>query len=71
MNVVKLNDDSTAINPDVVLEEAKGEYSEVFILGYDNDGALDVRSSTNWDVKSILFAIEQFKNKMLNGDYRG
>ena len=69
MKVVDLNSDP-ARNPDVVLEKAKGHYETVVVVGYDKDGVLDVRGSTNQDVKSILFMMEQFKNKLLNGDYK-
>ena len=69
MKVVDLNRDP-AKDPDVVLEKAKGVYESVLIVGYDKDGVLDVRGSTNQDAKSILFMLEQFKSKLLNGDYK-
>lgn len=69
MKVVELNNEP-ARNPDVVLEKAKGQYESVVVIGYDNEGILDVRASTNQDAKSILFMMEQFKNKLLNGDYK-
>ena len=68
--VVDLRNDP-ATNPDVVLEKAVGEYESVLIIGYDKDGVLDARASLNQDAKSILFMLEQFKNKLLNGDYQG
>jgi len=64
--VIKLN---AALDPDVVLEEAKGQYQNVFIIGYDHDGLLDIRASLDFDCKSVVFAFEQFKLKLLNGDY--
>ena len=69
MKVVDLNSDP-ARNPDVVLEKATGQCESVVVIGYDNEGILDVRASTNQDAKSILFMMEQFKNKLLNGDYK-
>ena len=69
MRVVSINGGRKSDNPDIVLDKAIGQFSEVFVLGYDKDGTLDARSSTNWDAKSILFAIECFKAKLLNGDY--
>lgn len=69
MKVVDIKQNRKSDNPDVVLDRAIGQFSEVFILGYDENGILDARSSTNWDTKSILFAIECFKAKLLNGDY--
>lgn len=69
MKVVELNNEP-ARNPDVVLDKGKGVYESVLILGYDKDGLLDARASTNQDAKSILFMLEQFKSNLLNGDYK-
>ncbi len=66
-NVIKFNH---AIDPDVVLENAKNEFESVIIIGYDHEGNLDVRASLNIDHKEILFMIERFKQKLLNGDYQ-
>ncbi len=69
MPVVKFYPKEAAKNPDNVLEQAVGVYDEVFIIGYDKDGKLDVRASTNFQVREIFFALEAFKFKVLNGDY--
>lgn len=68
-DIVKFNKEKTAEFPDHVLEKSKGNYKSVFVIGWDNDGILDVRSTTNLDQKEILWMIEVFKNKLLNGDY--
>lgn len=68
-NVTKFYPKDAAKNPDNVLEQAVGVYDEVFIIGYDKDGALDVRSSTNFTTASIVFALEVFKTKLFLGDY--
>lgn len=68
-DVVKIYPEGSAKNPDAVLEQAVGEYESVFIIGWSKDGAMDVRSSTNLECKDILWLIEVFKKKMLNGDY--
>lgn len=57
------------ISADEVLKKAKGCYSDALIIGYDKDGALDVRSSSCLDHKDCLFLIELFKHKLLTGDY--
>ena len=58
-----------AKKPDNVLEMAKGEYDSLFIIGYDNDGNLDARGTTNINNTEVLWLIELFKIKLLNGDY--
>ena len=67
--VVKFYPADAAKNPDNVLEQAVGIYDQVAVIGYDKDGQLDVRASTNFQVREIFFALEAFKFKVLNGDY--
>lgn len=67
--VVKFYPEGAANNPDNVLEQAVGVYDQVFIIGYDKDGKLDVRSSLNFELSQIFFALGAFKFKVLNGDY--
>lgn len=66
---VDINKNQPAVNPDTVIESAKGQYESVLVLGYDDNGALDARASLNLQAKDILFLIESFKLKLLSGDY--
>ncbi len=68
-NVVKLYPHNAASNPDAVLEQAVGAYSQIFLIGYDKNDNLDVRASTNFKMREIIFALEVFKFKILNGEY--
>lgn len=67
--VVKFYPADAAKNPDNVLEQAVGVYDQVFTIGYNKDGILEVRASTNFQVREIFFALDAFKFKVLNGDY--
>ena len=58
-----------AKKPDNVLEMAKGNYESLFIIGYDTNGNLDARGTTNINNAEVLWLIELFKVKLLNGDY--
>jgi len=69
MSVVKFYPKNAADNPDNVLEQAVGEYSEVLIIGWDKGGFLDVRSNKGLQAKDCLWLIEQFKMKLIRGDY--
>ncbi len=69
MKVVKFYPKDSAEKPDLVLEQAIGNYGEVLLIGYDKAGDFDVRSSTNWKTADILFAVETFKMKLIRGDY--
>mgnify|MGYP003660787767 FL=1 len=55
---------------DTVLDEAKGNYTSVLVIGWDNEGYLDVRSTNNLDQKDCLYLAQMFSNKLLNGDYK-
>ena len=58
-----------ADNPDVVLEEAKGNYGNIFIIGFDKEGELDVRSDTKTTQEQVIWMLDKFKHKLMNGDY--
>jgi len=68
-NIVKFYGSNAADNPDAVLEQAVGCYESLIIIGYDKDGRLDPRASTNIKQDDILWLIESFKSKMMSGDY--
>ena len=68
-NVVKIYPAGSAKDPDAVLEQAVGNYGSVLLVGWDQEGRLDVRSSTNLDHKEILWLIEVFKQKLVVGDF--
>lgn len=69
--VVKFYPANAAKNPDAVLEQAVGVYDQVFVIGYDKDGFLEVRSSLNFEMRDIFFAMEAFRHKVLSGEYGG
>ena len=64
--IVKIH---AAKDPDHVLTKAIGEFETVVILGYGADGMLDVRTSTNMCHREILWVLDTFRHKLLNGDY--
>lgn len=68
-NVIKIYPAGSAKDPDAVLDQASGNYGSVLVIGWDREGSLDVRSSTNLDHKEILWLIEVFKQKLVSGDY--
>lgn len=68
-DIIKMYPPGSAERPDAVLEQSIGNYDQVLIIGYDSAGQMDVRSSTNISCRDILWLIETFKQKMINGDY--
>lgn len=68
-SVVKFYPKGSAKNPDIVLERSLGQYESVLIMGYDTEGRFDVRSSTNLNASDMLWLIEWFKARLMDGDY--
>ena len=69
-NVRKFYPKDAAKIADNVLEQAMGQYGSLLILGYDHEGQMDVRASLDLsDGGDILWLLEVFKSKLLNGDY--
>ena len=58
-NVVNLMpEDATA---DEVLDDSKGSFKDVLILGWDEEGVLNAKSTASLDLKEIVYMIEVFK----------
>ena len=58
-----------SLDADTVLNDAKGNYTSVLVIGWDKEGYLDTRSTNNLDQKDCLYLAQMFSNKLLNGDY--
>jgi hypothetical protein len=68
-NVVPFIQKNAAKDPDVVLEQAIGDYQSVVIIGWDKNGKLDPRASLDLTQRDIHWMLSVFQQKMLNGDY--
>lgn len=69
-DVVKFYPKDSAKDADNVIEQALGRYSEVLIIGYDKDGQFDARATLGLkDGGDCLWLVEQFKLKLLMGDF--
>ncbi len=70
MSIVKFYPKDAAKDADSVLEQALGAFSEVLIIGWDNEGLLDARATLGLkDGGDMLWLVEIFKTKLLAGDY--
>lgn len=67
--VIKFYGKDAAKDPNAVLEQARGEFQNVLILGWNQEGYLEARSDTNMNLKDILFMVELFKAKLMTGEY--
>lgn len=56
------------LDPDKVLEKAKGEYQKVLILGVSKEGKF-LAASSHCEVGELLLLARKFEHKLLSGDY--
>ena len=54
---------------DEILEDSKGSYKDVLILGWDEGGMLNAKSTTSLDVKDLLYMIEIFKSVVITAGH--
>lgn len=57
------------LDPDNVLESAKGNYKNVLLLGWNNDGEFDARAGGGASLQDCQYFASLFAHKVLNGDY--
>jgi len=55
------------LDPDLVLENAKGELEGVILIGYDKDGE-EYFASTYADGGDVLWLLERMKLRLLKGE---
>jgi hypothetical protein len=48
-----------------VLEECKGDFEHVLVIGWTPDDALTAKSTTSMDMKEIIYLIEVFKQAII------
>lgn len=68
-NVVKFYPMNAAENPDYVLEQALGAYKEVFIIGTNEEGHMEIRGTLGLTKARMIFLMESFKFNLLAGVY--
>lgn len=69
MKLVDLHPVEPSDDPDKVLEDAKGIYRTVVLIGWNMEDRLEFRSSSNQLNKDILWLITLLQHKIMNGDY--
>lgn len=68
-NISKFYPRDAAKNPDMVLEQAIGEYEHVLILGIRHDGAVEARLDLGFEDQDMMYVMEQFKHDFLSGRF--
>jgi hypothetical protein len=57
--------DDSLINPDNVLKRSMGHFENIILIGTNEDGHMEVRSSLNLTVKDMLWMLEMTKQNIL------
>ncbi len=65
--VVKLYPANAAKDPDAVLEQAIGQFKDVIVVGFDENGDIDLRASLGLDERDVIWLFELAKAQMLIG----
>lgn len=60
---------NAAIDPNVVLGEAKDAFDSLVLIGWGKNGELDARASLNLTSADIHWLVPVFQQKLLRGDY--
>lgn len=58
-----------SLDPDIVLEKAKGEYDIVIIAGIEKDGAFTLRHGGEGNLAEAAYLLQLGVHKIMNGDY--
>jgi len=64
-NIIKL--EFASEKPDVMLENAKGKYKTILILGYDHDGKMQYTADTKVTAEGAVWLMESVKLALLEG----
>ena len=52
-----------------MLDECKGEFEQILVLGWTEEGMMSAKSTTSLDVKEIIYMIEVFKSVIISAGH--
>lgn len=65
-DITKFYPRNAAENPDVVLEKAIGQFSQVVVIGIDPYGVIGVCASLGLSDEKVIYLMERFKHDLLS-----
>tara|TARA_R100001369_G_scaffold73170_1_gene101676 strand:+ start:54 stop:278 length:225 start_codon:yes stop_codon:yes gene_type:complete len=68
-NVIHINPPETTANE--ILEICKDKYTDLLVVGWDDNDNLSARASSSLDNKELLYIVELFKIAILNANVEG
>ena len=54
---------------DEVLDDCKGEFEQILVLGWTEEGMMSAKSTSSLDVKEIIYMIEVFKSVVISAGH--
>ena len=69
--IVDISQAKESDNPNFVLESAMDNYECLVVIGYNKDGFLEARGSTNMKQVELNWMLDQFKHSLLVGEFEG
>ena len=68
-NVIHINPPQASANE--ILDICKDQYTDLLVVGWDEDDNLSARASSALDNKDLLYIVELFKVALLNANVAG
>jgi len=66
-NVISLMPEEATANE--VLETCKDEFEQVLIIGWTKEDLMSAKSTSNLDVKDIIYMVEVFKSVLITAGH--
>jgi len=66
-NVIRLMPEEATANE--VLETCKDEFEQVLIIGWTKEDLMSAKSTSNLDVKDIIYMVEVFKSVLITAGH--
>ena len=66
-NVIRLMPEEATANE--VLETCKDEFEQVLIIGWTREDLMSAKSTSNLDVKDIIYMVEVFKSVLITAGH--
>lgn len=59
----------TEATADEVLEDCKGEFNHVLVLGWTEEDSLTAKATESMDLKEIIYLLEVFKHAIITAGH--
>ena len=60
----------TQATADEVLEDCKGEFEQVLVLGWTEDGIMSAKATSDMDLRETVYLLEVFKHSVITAGHQ-